>query len=66
MPGFAIGADGKHVYFTPLASRDLYRAETSALRVNPADDNLAFIRAANTVQFLGEVGLSHPIPLMLR
>ena len=54
-PGFAISADGEFIYFTPLASRSLYRVETSALRVNQADDKLAFIRAANSVQFLGEV-----------
>ncbi|TFK39760.1 major royal jelly protein-domain-containing protein [Crucibulum laeve] len=54
--GFAIGADGKHLYFTPLASRDLYRIETAPLLVNPAEDKLAFIRAANSIQYLGEFG----------
>lgn len=53
--GLAIGADGKSVYFTPLDSRDLYRVDASALRANPEDDNLAIIRAANSVQYLGEV-----------
>ncbi|KAF8889683.1 NHL repeat-containing protein [Infundibulicybe gibba] len=52
--GFAISADGQHIFFTPLASRDLYRVDTAALRVNPANDNLAFLRVANTVQYLGE------------
>ncbi|KAL4255539.1 major royal jelly protein family protein [Pleurotus pulmonarius] len=54
--GLAISADGEFIYFTPLSSHDFYRVEASALRVNPADDNLAFIRAANSVQYLGQVG----------
>lgn len=53
--GLAISADGQFIYFMPLSSHDLYRVETSALRVNPADDNLAFIRASNSVQYLGQV-----------
>jgi len=44
------------IYFTPLDSRDLYRIETSALRGNPSKDNLAFLRAVNSVQYLGEFG----------
>lgn len=54
--GIAISADGKFIYFTPLSSRDLYRVETSALRGNTNNDSLAFLRAANSVQYLGEVG----------
>ncbi|ESK86402.1 major royal jelly protein [Moniliophthora roreri MCA 2997] len=54
--GFAISADGRFLYFTPIASRDLYRVETAPLRVNPANDPFAFIRAAQSVQFLGQMG----------
>ncbi len=61
--GLAISADGQFIYFTPLASHDLYRVETSALRVNPADDNLAFIRAANSVQYLGQVTFAPTIDI---
>lgn len=61
--GLAISADGEFIYFTPLSSHDFYRVETSALRVNPADDNLAFIRAANSVQYLGQVGTSYNVNL---
>ncbi|KAF9259924.1 NHL repeat-containing protein [Marasmius fiardii PR-910] len=54
--GFAISADGRFIFFTPIASRELYRVETAVLRVNPADDVFAFIRAAQNVQFLGQMG----------
>ncbi|KAL0949011.1 hypothetical protein HGRIS_009109 [Hohenbuehelia grisea] len=54
--GFAISADGESIYFTPLASRDLYRVDAAALRVDPAEDNLAFLHVANSVQYLGEFG----------
>ncbi|KAG7096394.1 hypothetical protein E1B28_003837 [Marasmius oreades] len=54
--GFAISADGRFLYFTPIASRDLYRVETAPLRVNPADDMFATIRAAQNVQYLGQMG----------
>ncbi|KAF9446591.1 NHL repeat-containing protein [Macrolepiota fuliginosa MF-IS2] len=54
--GFAISADGKFIYFTPIASRDFWRIETAALRGNTNNDPLAFIRAANSVQYLGEMG----------
>jgi hypothetical protein len=53
--GFAISADGKFIYFTPLSSRDLYRVETSALRGNTNNDTQAFLKAADSVQYLGEV-----------
>ncbi|KAK7038993.1 hypothetical protein VNI00_010385 [Paramarasmius palmivorus] len=54
--GFAISADGRFLYFTPIASRDLYRVETAPLRVNPADDVFAVVKAAQSVQFLGQMG----------
>ncbi|KAF8991579.1 major royal jelly protein-domain-containing protein [Cyathus striatus] len=54
--GIAISNDGQFIYFTTIASRTLWRVETSALRVNPADDNLAWIRAANSLTNLGESG----------
>ncbi|XP_006463858.1 hypothetical protein AGABI2DRAFT_138136 [Agaricus bisporus var. bisporus H97] len=54
--GITISPDGKFIYFTPIASRDLYRVETSALRRNTNNDTLAFLLAADSVQFLGEVG----------
>jgi sugar lactone lactonase YvrE len=53
--GIAISADGNFFYFTPIASRDLYRVETSALRGNTNKDPQAFLRAADSVQYLGEV-----------
>ncbi|KIJ27588.1 hypothetical protein M422DRAFT_37660 [Sphaerobolus stellatus SS14] len=53
---FTISADGSFIYFMPLSSRNLYRVETAALRANPNVDNLAFIKVANSVQFLGEIG----------
>ncbi|KAL0567803.1 hypothetical protein V5O48_014196 [Marasmius crinis-equi] len=54
--GFAISADGRFIYFTPIASRDLYRVETAPLRINPANDIFATIRAAQSVQYMGEMG----------
>ncbi|KAF5341412.1 hypothetical protein D9758_012278 [Tetrapyrgos nigripes] len=54
--GFAISANGKFIYFTPIASRDFYRVETGPLRVNPADDPFAVIRAVQSVQYLGQLG----------
>ncbi|EIM89727.1 uncharacterized protein STEHIDRAFT_108398 [Stereum hirsutum FP-91666 SS1] len=54
--GFAISADGQFIYYTPLASRDLYRVPTAALRINPANENLAFLKAADSVQYLGQYG----------
>lgn len=57
--GIAISADGKFIYFIPLASRDLWRVETAALRRNTNKDRLAFLQAANSVQYLGEVSIRH-------
>ncbi|KAG7092918.1 hypothetical protein E1B28_009223 [Marasmius oreades] len=54
--GLAISTDGRSLYFTPFSSRDLYRVETAPLRVNPANDTFAVIRAAQSVQYLGEMG----------
>ncbi|THU82039.1 NHL repeat-containing protein [Dendrothele bispora CBS 962.96] len=54
--GFAISADGKFLYFTPVASRELYRVETAPLLVKPSDDPFSVIRAVNSVQFLGQMG----------
>ncbi|KAJ8091182.1 hypothetical protein PM082_004158 [Marasmius tenuissimus] len=54
--GIAISADGRFIYFTPIASRDLYRVETAPLRVNPANDPFATIRAAQSIQYLGQMG----------
>ncbi|EIM83584.1 NHL repeat-containing protein [Stereum hirsutum FP-91666 SS1] len=54
--GFAISADGQFIYYTPFASRDLYRVPTAALLLNPADDNLAFLKSADSVQHLGQIG----------
>jgi len=54
--GIAISPDGKFIYFTPIVSRDLFRVEASALRVNPSEDKTAFLRAANSVQYMGEIG----------
>ncbi|KAL1688773.1 major royal jelly protein-domain-containing protein [Schizophyllum commune] len=54
--GFTLSADGEYAYFTPIASRDLYRVPTELLRVNPQHDRSAVIKAASSVQYLGEVG----------
>lgn len=52
--GFTLSADGEYAYFTPIASRDLYRVPTELLRVNPKHDRSAVIKAASAVQYLGE------------
>ncbi|TRM66758.1 major royal jelly protein-domain-containing protein [Schizophyllum amplum] len=54
--GFTLSADGAYVYFSPIASRDLYRVPTEPLRANPSHDVTATVKAASAVQFLGEMG----------
>ncbi|KAI5891516.1 uncharacterized protein SCHCODRAFT_02629336 [Schizophyllum commune H4-8] len=54
--GFTLSADGEYAYFTPIASRDLYRVPTELLRANPLHDASAIVKAAGAVQYLGEVG----------
>ncbi|KIJ43547.1 hypothetical protein M422DRAFT_253124 [Sphaerobolus stellatus SS14] len=51
--GIALSTSGKHLYFTPLASYDLYRVETAAPRANPINDPSASLHAAKNVQYLG-------------
>ena len=55
LAGLTLSADGEYAYFTPIASRDLYRVPTELLRVNPKHDRSAVIKAASAVQYLGEV-----------
>ena len=47
--GIAISADGAYIYYTPLASRHLYRVSTDAL----ADDTKTDSEVAATVEDLG-------------
>ncbi|KAF9006184.1 major royal jelly protein-domain-containing protein [Cyathus striatus] len=54
--GIALSPDGAFLYLTPLAGRSLFRVDTAVLRVNPADDMFAAMRAENSIQYLGETG----------
>src|SRR5205823_1162833 len=52
--GIAIGHDGKHLYYCPLASRRLYRVATDALLDERAKDE----DVAKTVEDLGDRGFA--------
>jgi sugar lactone lactonase YvrE len=52
--GIAIGHDGKHLYYCPLASRHLYRVSTDALLDEKASDE----QVGKTVEDLGDRGFA--------
>src|SRR5439155_25235233 len=52
--GIAIGADGRWLYYCPLASRHLYRVDAAAL----ADEKQGDEAVAATVQDLGDRGFA--------
>ena len=52
--GIAIGHDGKHLYYCPLASRHLYRASAEALADPKASDE----EVSKTVEDLGDRGFA--------
>jgi sugar lactone lactonase YvrE len=52
--GIAIGHDGKHLYYCPLASRHLYRVATAALLDEKASD----AEAGKAVEDLGDRGFA--------
>jgi sugar lactone lactonase YvrE len=52
--GIAIGHDGKHLYYCPLASRHLYRAPTDALLDEKASDE----ELGKRVEDLGDRGFA--------
>jgi sugar lactone lactonase YvrE len=52
--GVAIGADGKHLYYCPLASRHLYRVPTDAL----LDENATEEQVGKRVEDLGDRGFA--------
>ena len=52
--GIAIGNDGKHLYYCPLASRHLYRVSTGALLDEKATDE----EVGKTVEDLGDRGFA--------
>jgi sugar lactone lactonase YvrE len=52
--GIAIGHDGKHLYYCPLASRHLYRVPTDALLDEKATDE----QVAKAVEDLGDRGFA--------
>ncbi|KAL1716404.1 major royal jelly protein-domain-containing protein [Schizophyllum commune] len=54
--GFTLSADGEYIYFASISSRDFYRVPTAPLLVNPLHDSTATVKAANSVQYLGELG----------
>ncbi|OCT47431.1 Major royal jelly-related protein [Cladophialophora carrionii] len=56
LDGIQISPDGKHIYYSPLTSQNLYRIPTANLLLQDSQSPLAEQAASNNISWLGQRG----------